>query len=404
MVISTVSITTVVLLVVISKVGVSTVGDSTVGITTVGITTVVITMVSIATELLLGVFGKVVVTTVVLLVVIGKVGVTKVGVTKEVITSVDVHAEVRAEIAVWGINPSAAIGVSLRFAKATETDQIVVVGAVKISFDSEDFSEIDECILVDSDGLGRLGMGERDVVATIVITTVHGVLVHPGQLIGVVLVQRLPSRFKASKIEFSELGHIEDDAILGALAVLVDSEEVLNIFADDGELGADNGLLEATEIVVLKQDLLLLLHFLGELGVDQEDRGWVLHVVLFNWLENTTAWDELTRLGFQGQHGVRGALVANRCEDQLVSRAHFLGIVREGAGIATHTWVGHAGGLPLEVWISGVVRGPTREAGSSVFNHWSVGGESFFSEPVGAILGGHDSRGSDRANEGLFHS
>ena len=55
-------------------------------------------------------------------------------------------------------------------------------------------------------------------------------------------------------------------------AVLADHEEILNLFADDRELGLADRLLPAAEIVAAEDLDLLVLFVLGEHRVNQEDR------------------------------------------------------------------------------------------------------------------------------------
>ena len=187
-------------------------------------------------------------------------------------TFVNLLAEARVVVmTVGGANPLIAVSVSLRFAEATETEEvvIVVVGDIETAEDSEDSGEVNEGILVGSDGLGRLWMWKRDVVATEIITSIHRVLVHLGHLIGVVLVLRLPDLCNTlRKVHLFELGPGNEGALLSALVVFVAAVKLLHLIAHDRPLGGDFWSHEATKIVVFEKYFFFFLHILGELGVD----------------------------------------------------------------------------------------------------------------------------------------
>ena len=145
-------------------------------------------------------------------------------------------------------------------------------------------SHIVENVVIVGTRMRRRRMREGDVVSTEVITVEAILLIHGCGLFGSQLVLRLP---------YCSVGLNKGHLLVGGLsecnflatnfalsAVLSYHEEVLNLFADDRELGLADGLLPAGEIIVTENHDLLVLLVLGEHRVNQEDRrqeslpGW----------------------------------------------------------------------------------------------------------------------------------
>lgn len=117
-----------------------------------------------------------------------------------------------------------------------------------------------------------------DVMATIVITSVHGIVQVLGGLpVGILilgLVDGAKSVLIVGKPEWFEFGQDGEDFLLGLLASAVgaDAEELLDFRADDGPPGGAYWLLESTEVIILEDLLLVSVLLLGEHGVHEEDR------------------------------------------------------------------------------------------------------------------------------------
>lgn len=164
-------------------------------------------------------------------------GVATVVVTAEGISTVVVVVAVRVSFSVEivAVASTKTIGVTavgeitrVTIAIVGKTVETIVEAAI-----AEDSGEVDEGVLVEIVGLGRRGMRERDVVATVIVTVVHGVLVKLGHHVGVVLVLRLPNLLEAcGEGELFELRPLDEDLVLRALATLANAEEVLDLVGD----------------------------------------------------------------------------------------------------------------------------------------------------------------------------
>lgn len=115
-----------------------------------------------------------------------------------------------------------------------------------------------------------------DVMATVVITSVHGfVQVLAGRPLSILILGLVDGAESVlvGEIEWFEFGQNGEDILPGRLAGAVgaDTEELLDLRADDGPLGGAHWLLESTEVIVLEDLLLVIVLLLGEHGVHEED-------------------------------------------------------------------------------------------------------------------------------------
>lgn len=176
----------------------------------------------------------------------------------------------------------------------------------------EEIVEVDESIIVDGSGGGRLGVRVRDVVTTVVVTLVAGLLLLFGHDVALVLVLRLvDGGDRVGEGQPLVLGVGESHFFFLALAVNANAEEVLNLLGDEGERGLDERFLVATEIVVLEELLLLLGHVLGEPVVGQEDGRELGRGVISDGLPGIGAGEEGADLGSEGQNLVLDGSTAN---------------------------------------------------------------------------------------------
>lgn len=190
------------------------------------------------------------------------------------------------------------------------------------------FVKVDErSLVVVGVGHGRAGMRVGDVMATVVITTVHGVVQVAGNLVSWCLILRLVDGAKSVlvvvELELLEARQLGEDWLVGGLAraVWADAEEVLNLVSDDGPLGGVHGSLPATEIVVNEELVLVSGLALSEHWVDEEDGGQELLVSVVDGLHVEAALEERSDIWLLGKDGVLdgGAGVANGKRDKLVT-------------------------------------------------------------------------------------
>lgn len=166
-------------------------------------------------------------------------------------------------------------------------------------------SEIDEGLLV-VEGVRhwRAGMREGDVVATVIITSVHGVVHVLGDAV-VMFVLRLPDWAESVgvvEVEWLEAGELGEDQLLRLLAsaVWTDTEITLDFRANDGPSGGANGLLEASKIVI-GEDAFLTSLLLGEHRVDEEDGSQHFPVCVVDRLHDVAAWEERSHVRLLGE-------------------------------------------------------------------------------------------------------
>ena len=123
---------------------------------------------------------------------------------------------------------------------------------------------------------GRAGMWVRDVMATIVITTVHGVVQAPGDRISFLFILWLVDGAENVLIvihsKLLEARKFGEDGLLCELARAIgtNTEEGLNFVADDGPLGGVHWSLPAAEVVIDEELVFVSFFALGEHRVDKE--------------------------------------------------------------------------------------------------------------------------------------
>ena len=218
------------------------------------------------------------------------------------------------------------------------------------------FVEVDERLLiVVGVGHGRAGMGVGDVMATVVITTVHGVVQVSGDRVSFCLILRLVDGAKSVlvviELDFVEARQLGEDWLVGGLAraVWADAEEALNLGADDGPLGWVHGSLPATEIVVNEELVLVSFLALSEHWVDEEDGGLELLVRVVDRLHVEAALEERSDVGLLGKDGVLdgSASVADGKWDQLITLKMLSRL--EGSLIALESRVGEVRDSSLDI-------------------------------------------------------
>ena len=218
------------------------------------------------------------------------------------------------------------------------------------------FVEVDERLLiVVGVGHGRAGMGVGDVMATEVITTVHGVVQVSGDRVSFCLILRLVDGAKSVlvviELDLLEARQLGEDWLVGGLAraVWADAEEALNLGADDGPLGWVHGSLPATEIVVNEELVLVSCLALSEHWVDEEDGGLELLVSVVDRLHVEAALEERSDVWLLGKDGVldSSASVADGKWDQLIT-LKMLSLL-EGSLCALESRVGEVGDLSLDI-------------------------------------------------------
>jgi len=173
----------------------------------------------------------------------------------------------------------------------------------------------------------RAGVRVRDVMATVVITTVHSVeqvLLHSfSWFIVLGLVDGAEGVLIVVEFKWLEARQYSEDRLVGGLAGAVgaDAEEVLNFVADDGPLGGVHGSLPAAEVVVDEELVFVTIFALGEHGVDQEDGRLELFVSIIDGLHVEAALEQRPDVWLLGEDGVldRGTSVANREGNQLIA-------------------------------------------------------------------------------------
>lgn len=190
------------------------------------------------------------------------------------------------------------------------------------------FVEVDERLLiVVGVGHGRAGMGVGDVMTTVVITTVHGVVQVSGDRVSFCLILWLvdgaESVLVVRELELSEVRQLGEDWLVGGLAraVWADAEEALNLGADDGPLGWVHGSLPAAEIVVNEELVLVSFLALSEHWVDEEDWGLENLVSVVDRLHVEAALEERSDVWLLGKDGVLdgSASVADGNWDKLIT-------------------------------------------------------------------------------------
>ena len=218
------------------------------------------------------------------------------------------------------------------------------------------FVEVDERLLiVVGVGHGRAGMGVGDVMATVVITTVHGVVQVSGDRVSFCLILRLVDGAKSVlvviELDFVEARQLGEDWLVGGLAraVWADAEEALNLGADDGPLGWVHGSLPATEIVVNEELVLVSFLALSEHWVDEEDGGLELLVRVVDRLHVEAALEERSDVWLLGKDGVLdgSASVADGKWDQLITLKMLSRL--EGSLIALESRVGEVRDSSLDI-------------------------------------------------------
>lgn len=218
------------------------------------------------------------------------------------------------------------------------------------------FVEVDERLLiVVGVGHGRAGMGVGDVMATVVITTVHGVVQVSGDNVSFCLILRLVDGAKSVlvvvELELLEVRQLGEDWLVGGLAraVWADAEEALNLGADDGPLGWVHGSLPATEIVVNEELVLVSFLALSEHWVDEEDGGLELLVSVVDRLHVEAALEERSDVWLLGKDGVLdgSASVADGKWDQRIT-LEMLSLL-EGSLCALESRVGEVGVSSLDI-------------------------------------------------------
>ena len=170
---------------------------------------------------------------------------------------------------------------------------------------SEPLLNVDEGVLfVHLVGHGRLRMREGDVMTTVIVTLEASVLLVLGEIVGCVLVLRLPDlTVVLGKVQTDNAGHEGEDFLVSfASAVGSDSEEVLNHRVDNGEMGVDQRLSVATEIVISEQ--LHLLSVSHEHRVSEEDRGLENLSAVIDGLHDVASLEEGTHVRLESKDGV----------------------------------------------------------------------------------------------------
>lgn len=170
---------------------------------------------------------------------------------------------------------------------------------------SEPLLDVDEgVLLVHLVGHGRLRMREGDVMATIIVTLEASGLLVLGELVGWVLVLRLPDlTVVLGKVQTDNAGHEGEDFFVSfTSAVGSDSEEVLNHRVDNGEMSMNQRLLVATEIVISEQ--LDLLSFSHEHRVNEEDRGRENLSAVVDGLHDVASLEEGSHVRLESKDGV----------------------------------------------------------------------------------------------------
>ena len=147
----------------------------------------------------------------------------------------------------------------------------------------EERSEVNECVLlVPLAGLGRDGVWVIHVVATVIITVIHVLILEVRNAIGRILILRLQDDAIVSMIKlklFNSGLQSEDwsaDLVLHSSVACTcgsDMEELLHVRSNDRPLLFFLRLLVAAKIVTAEHNLLCVLLFLGELRIDEEDWG-----------------------------------------------------------------------------------------------------------------------------------
>lgn len=173
----------------------------------------------------------------------------------------------------------------------------------------------------------RAGVRVRDVMATVVITTVHSVvqvlLHYLSWFIVLGLVDGAEGVLIVVEFKWLEARQHSEDRLVGGLAGAVgaDTEEVLNFVADDGPLGGVHGSLPAAEVVVDEELVFVTIFALGEHGVDQEDGRLELFVSVIDGLHVEAALEQRPDVWLLGEDGVldSGTSVANREGNQLIA-------------------------------------------------------------------------------------
>jgi len=147
-------------------------------------------------------------------------------------------------------------------------------------------------------------MREGDVMTTVIVTLEASVLLVLGEIVGCILVLRLPDlTVVLGKVQTDDAGHEGEDFLVSfASAVGSDSEEVLNHRVDNGEMGVDQRLSVATEIVISEQ--LHLLSVSHEHRVSEEDRGLENLSAVIDGLHDVASLEEGTHVRLESKDGV----------------------------------------------------------------------------------------------------
>ena len=204
-------------------------------------------------------------------------------------------------------------------------------------------------------GHGRARMGVGNVMATEVITTVHGVVQVSGDRVSFCLILRLVDGAKSVlvviELELLEARQLGEDWLVGSLACAVwaDAEEALNLGADDGPFGWVHGSLPATEIVVNEELVLISFLALSEHWIDEEDGGKELLVRIVDRLHVEAALEERSDFWLLGKDWVLdgSASVADGKWDQLITLKMLRLLLRSLCALESR--VGEVGELSLDI-------------------------------------------------------
>ena len=98
-------------------------------------------------------------------------------------------------------------------------------------------------------------------------------------------------------------------------------EEGLNLLGDDWELRVLDRLVVTTMITISEESLIFLLHVLGELRGNKEDRGLEYLVVRVNGFHISAALEERSYFRLKGKDGVSdgGLSSSNSFGDKLIT-------------------------------------------------------------------------------------
>ena len=138
-----------------------------------------------------------------------------------------------------------------------------------------DGAKIDESIsLVHFGGRWRRRVREGNIVTAVVMAPINHIFGCVGHVSMIELVLRLPDRriMRIVKIHLLELRFFPDDRLLGALARAVrsNSEVLLDRFVYNWPLRLRRELLIAANVVIREERLLLFVHIVSEVGMDEE--------------------------------------------------------------------------------------------------------------------------------------